>query len=274
VDSHNYLKSHELASGTEPMRDDLLDAQSSVDWAISQIPIFQEKIASWNAKRPYEIMVEIDPQTSDYLLVAYSMGPLDPIVNAELGVIINSARTALDLLAASLCRRNGNKPSADTHFPIFASEQCMIDPLTGIEGKKWLSRGERASIKDLKPYKGGDHTIWPLHQLDVLRKHTRLVSARPDVSGFRFESGTPGGEQGYMMISGLRGIERLEDKTILARIGGTTAPRFDMTHGNAHVAAHITFDEADIGITDEEVATTLLRFAGRVTEIIKLFDTR
>jgi len=44
----------------------------------------------------------------------------------------------------------------------------MIDPLHGIEGKKWLSKGEQAMIKALKPYKGGDHTLWPLHQLDIL----------------------------------------------------------------------------------------------------------
>src|SRR5215469_8528170 len=190
------------------MRDDLLDAQSAVDWAISQIPLLQNKLATWNAKRPYEISVELDAQTGEHLLIAYLMGPLDPIVNAEVGVIINSTRTALDLLAALLCRRNGNQPNADRHFPIFGSEQEMIDPLTGIEGKKWLSKGERAAIKALKPYKGGDHIIWALHQLDILRKHERLIAARPDISGFRYESGTPGGDQGYMFISGMRGIER------------------------------------------------------------------
>ena len=32
------------------------------------------------------------------------------------------------------------------------------------------------------------------------------------------------------------------------------------------------FDEAGIGIMNEEVAATLLRFAARVAEVIKLFD--
>jgi len=253
------------------MRDDLSDAQAGVNWAVAQIPVFQEKLAAWNAKRPYEISVEIDPKTSEHVVIAHLMGPLDPIVNAELGVIINSIRTALDLLAASLCRRNGNKPSADTHFPIFGSEQEMIDPLTGIEGKKWLSNGQRATIKSLKPYKGGDHAIWPLHRLDILRKHERLISARPDVSGFVFQHGAAAGEQGYMRFSG-RGIERLENKTILARFGGTTARQFNMANGHTHVAAQVTFDEAGIGIADEEVATTLFSFASRVAEIIERFD--
>jgi hypothetical protein len=252
--------------------DDLLDAQASVDWAVTQIPILQDKLAAWNAKRPYEIMTEIDPKTGANLLVAYLMGPLDPIVNAELGVIVNSIRTALDLLAASLCRRNGNKPSADTHFPIFGSEQCMIDPLTGIEGKKWLSKRERAAIKALRPYKGGDHTLWSLHQLDILRKHERLISARPDVSAFSYRSGPPREGRGYLAVSGERTIERSEYKTVLIGFIGPVAQALDMTKGNAHVSAHVTFNEADLGIINEEVATTLTRFAARVSEIVKMFD--
>ena len=73
--------------------------------------------------------------------------------------MINSLRSALDLLAAALATRNGEKPSPDTHFPIFACEQDIIDPLTGIEGEKWLSKSDRATIKSFKPYRGGDSTI-------------------------------------------------------------------------------------------------------------------
>src|SRR4051812_43156900 len=90
------------------MKDDLLDAQASVDWAEYQIVAFQEKVAEWNASRPFEIRVETDAPGVQ-ALVAYSMGELDPIVNAEVGVIINSIRTALDLLASSLARRNNSK---------------------------------------------------------------------------------------------------------------------------------------------------------------------
>jgi hypothetical protein len=258
-------------SGSGALRDDLLHAQAALDWAVSQIPIFQEKLAAWNAKGPYEISIELDPQTGDHLLVANLLKPLDPLINAEVGVIINSIRAALDFLAASLCRRNGKKPNADTHFPIFESEQCMIDPLTGIEGKKWLSKRERAAIKALKPYHGGDDTIWPLHQLDRLRKHERLISARADVSSFHYQGGTASGESGYMFIGGLRGIASLEDKTILNRFR-SVAPPFDAAQSHTHVAAFVVFNEAKIGLVDQEVATTLLRFASRVADIIKIFD--
>ena len=146
-------------------------------------------MAAWSANRPYEITAETDSKTGEHTLAAVLTKPLAPILNAELGVIVNSTRAALDILAASLAQRNDKKPDAGTHFPIFASEQCMIDPLHGIEGKKWLIKAERATIKALKPYEGGDHTIWPLHHLDVVRKHERLIKAIPDVSGFMFQQG-------------------------------------------------------------------------------------
>jgi hypothetical protein len=123
------------------MRDDLLDARTCIDWAVSQIQVLQNRLISWNSKRPYFVLPEVDADTGEHLIMAYSMGPLDPIIPVEAGIIINAIRSALDLLAASLACRNGNNPNADTHFPIFASHQDMIDPVTGIEGKKVAVQG-------------------------------------------------------------------------------------------------------------------------------------
>jgi hypothetical protein len=149
----------------------------------------------------------------------------------------------------------------------------MIDPLTGIEGKKWLSKEERAAIKTLKPYKGGNDTIWPLHQLDIIRKHERLICASVDIRSFRWETGQIGRAGGYMTVSGFAALERLKDKTILS---GASGPDFlaplDMAESHTHVTAHITFNEADLGLADHEVATTLSRFAARVAGIIRRFD--
>jgi hypothetical protein len=252
------------------MRDDLLDAQAAIDWAVTQIPIIQNVFFEWCKEHPYKVVKEFQSQYGGYVFVAYPDGTFPLIHNAWVGVIINSLRSSLDSLAAALARRNGNKPNAETHFPIFASEQDMIDPLTGIEGKKWLSKGERAAIKTLKPYKGGDDTIWPLHKLDVVRKHERLICASIDVRRFHFETGQIGGVGGYMMVSGFAGIERLKDKTILSGAGGPDP--LDMAESHTHITAHITFNEADLGLADHEVATTLSRFAARVSDIIELFD--
>jgi hypothetical protein len=245
------------------MRDDLLDAQASVDWAIAQIPILQERFSTWQRTRPYELIVEPDPDPGYELLVACQVLPVDPLISAEAGAIINSARSALDLLAAALATRNGVKPSHEAHFPVFRSEQDMIYPLEGIEGKKWLSKSERETIKALRPYQGGDVLLWALHQLDILRKHERLIMMQPGISS-----------AWVARFPGLQGVRRtsvhFDEKTPLWRfpIGS-----FRPTPGNANVTPEISFTEAAaLGAVREPVIPTLRKLAERSAEIIKLFD--
>jgi hypothetical protein len=244
------------------MRDDLLDAQAAIDWAVAEIPRLQNTLLEWIRHSPCKLGEEpYSGPGAGKQVVAY-FSPLPRIFNAWVGIICNSLRTSLDLLAAALATRNSVKPSENTHFPIFSSDQHMIDPLEGIEGKKWLSKGERAAIKALKPYQGGDHTIWPLHHLDIRRKHERLISASLDPS-FRIEVA------GYM-ISGRTALERFENKTVLAFLPGSIlVPPESYTN----ISAQVTFNETKIGLAGHEVVTTLYRFAGRVAEIIKFFDT-
>jgi hypothetical protein len=245
------------------MRADLLDAQAAIDWAVAQIPILQERFLSWQRSRPYELIVEPDPDAAYELLTAFQKTPIDPLISAEAGAIVNSARSGLDLLAAALAVRNGVKPSAETHFPIFWSVLDMIDPLMGLEHKKWLSQSERATIKALEPYKGGDAVIWSLHHLDVTRKHERLIAVQPGLS-----------EAWIARFPGVQGVKRtsvhFDQKTPIFRFPAGT---FHPTPGNSNVTAEISFTEAAaLGVVRKPVVPTLREFAERVGEIIKLFD--
>lgn len=100
------------------MRDDLLDAQAAICWAKSQIPKAQERWLEWQRSQPYAFTQEHDPQTGEELVIALEEKPLPLIANAEVGAIINSCRSSLDLLAAALALRNGPKPESNTYFPI------------------------------------------------------------------------------------------------------------------------------------------------------------
>jgi hypothetical protein len=244
------------------MRTDLLDAQSAVNWAVAQIQL-QQGFIDWQRANPYEVVQEIDPGTGDNIAVTYDQ-PFPLEFNAWVGAIINSLRSSLDLLAATLATRNGKKPCQETHFPVFRSIQDMIDPLEGLKSKKWLSASERATIKTLKPYEGGNDTIWPLHRLDILRKHERLIKAQPDVAGFLMLGAR------HIHVGGTKAIKRMENKTILLNL--PPGETLYATQGNTLLAVFITFREIGIGLDDQEVATVLRRFVERVGEIIKLFD--
>jgi hypothetical protein len=254
-------------SNRSVMRDDLLEAWAGRDWAIAQIKLLMEELGRWQESRPYYALKKRDPQTREQLVVARLRLPMPLTFNAWVGAIINELRSSLDLLAAALARRNGKKPTNDRHFPIFDSELDMIDPLSGIDSakrKKWLSAADRAAIKSLKPYKGVDDTIWPLHHLDIVRKHERLISAGISPIGILIT--------GHRRTSvwGTKAIRVVDDETVLARF----APDDDIpvSHDNALIALDIRFNEAAFGYADEQVFPVLNQFAGRIREIIELFD--
>lgn len=243
------------------MRDDLLEAQASVDWAVSQIPLLADCFASWVEGNPYGLTVESDAETKENLLVAYELGAPDLRLNAWVGGIINAIRSSLDMLAASLARRNNKSPSADTHFPVFQCIMDMIDPLTGIDAKKWLSDGERAVIKTLKPYAGGNDVLFTLHRLDIERKHVRLLAIRPAISSFHMP-----------VYIGGQTLEwkRTDEKTILLRYPATFV--FDPDQANVKLTSEIIFNEAALGLDKHQVIPVLLEFARQASEIIARFD--
>jgi hypothetical protein len=207
------------------------------------------------------LVVESDTKSGLQLLVAYPQKPFDLVINTEIGAIINSIRSGLDLLAAALATRNGVKSSEATHFPIFGSLHDFIDPKIGIESKKWLSQREKATIKSFKPYKGGDFLLYPLHQLDIRRKHERLITIKPRIMAFSIQAEGPGLALHYQV---------LEDKTVLYRLPATS--RFSSTQRNSHITAEIAFNEPSLGLIDEPAFPLLPRFAHRIAEIIRLFD--
>jgi hypothetical protein len=156
------------------MRDDLLDAQSAVDWAKAQIPLFLQELDSWQKRHSYRVVEERDPKSGDRVVVALQEKAVPLTFNVWIGATLNSLRSSLDLLATALATRN-KAQERNQYFPIFSSLCQITDSAKGIERKKWLSQHEREAIKALKPYKGGDEILWPLHQLDILRKHERLI---------------------------------------------------------------------------------------------------
>jgi hypothetical protein len=244
------------------MRSDLLDAQAAVDWAIAQIATLQGNILRWQQSRPYELRMEPDPLTGEQLIVTHETSPLTPLINAEVGAMINSLRSSLDLLAAALARRNTPRRKTNTYFPIRASLRDFRHTIKTIGNEQWLSKAEITKIENIKPYRGGDKYVWPLAKLDNLRKHERLIDAGFEITSFYMTMyiphGTPDGR-------------RLDDKTILRRFPSNT-PTFVFTEGNSSLNGEITFNEPTLGLHKVQVVPMIREFAKRCAEIIAVFD--
>jgi len=79
-----------------------------------------------------------------------------------------------------------------------------------------------------------------------------------------------GGWSGWR-VGGVKPLRRLNDKTVLGRLRPGEILR--ATQGDTLLTVFVVFDEAALGISNEEVIDTLRKFAERVSEVIKLFDS-
>ena len=84
------------------MRSDLLHAQASVDWTVSQLPAFNAQIKA-RLGFNLEIAVKIpDPDIPYDRVVMTGKEPLPLAFHAEAGAYINAIRSSLDILASAL----------------------------------------------------------------------------------------------------------------------------------------------------------------------------
>src|SRR5262245_40022459 len=104
------------------MKEDLLDAQAAIDWAVAQIPTLMARLESWGDGARYRLEVEAIPELKKKVIKLADVKPLDPLVNAEVGAIINSIRSSLDILMTRVAVRHGYQNSRRTCFPIANSE--------------------------------------------------------------------------------------------------------------------------------------------------------
>ena len=154
------------------MREDLLDAQASVDWAVTQLPAYQERIVAWLRNNIEVGFEETPPPATHDAIVLIEKAPFPRSFNVEFGAYINAICSSLDILATALASRDGGvcKPG-EACFPVARSENTfMSGTYKGAKLVNGLPSRERSLIEELKPYKGGNEPLWSLHQLDIQRE--------------------------------------------------------------------------------------------------------
>jgi hypothetical protein len=131
-------------------------------------------IKEFFASNPFSVIYEDEAETGDrvYLIKINRQIPVE--WGAIIGDIIHNARTALDLLAWQMVLANGGTPNKRTKFPISSNAQEFEKR----DIKHLSSASDKAIqfIRDLKPYQGGNESLWKLHCLDITDKH-RLILA-------------------------------------------------------------------------------------------------
>jgi hypothetical protein len=155
---------------------DMAFAHASIDWAVSMLPSYAERMQAWLNTNVGVRIKQLDSDRANNMLVTFSKEPPPLSFSVEAGAYINAIRSSLDILAIALADRNGITNIKNIQFPIAKSESDFIaGKYNGANFVNRLPGPERQKIESLKPYQGGNPLLWQLHYLDIVRKHRRLV---------------------------------------------------------------------------------------------------
>jgi len=133
---------------------------------------------------PYKVGAKHDLQTRKLVYYVMSVEPVPDVIPLVTGDVIQNLMSALDHLAYQLvCSDTGDKPPNPNwiYFPI-------ADNLEKYETKKH-GKMEGAdpktfdAIDAIKPYKGGNDTLWSLYRLNNIEKHRLLLTVGSHAAG-------------------------------------------------------------------------------------------
>jgi hypothetical protein len=245
------------------MRDDLLDPYACIKWAVAQINPLKSRLIAWAEIPPYRIVAESHSEPGKKLLRLRDVIPPDPIINAEAGAIINSIRSSLDLLVNRLAARNGYSGNEDSYFPICRSrDQFFVGKHAGRKAIKKLSSADQIVIEELEPWDGGKNPLlFALHNLDITRKHKRLIVFTPTPFLAMIPHGGPGRRISFATLTGV-----LESGAELGVVD------IEADHDQVDIAYQPALDEAG-PLSGEHLVAALQKLANMAATIVQLFDS-
>jgi hypothetical protein len=135
------------------------------------------EIQEFLATVPYKTELKRDPVTRRVVTYLSSVAETPPHLALVAGDVVQNLVSALDHLAYQLVLLGSDdKPRypKKVYFPISAD-------LAEYDEKKTRYLGEArpaavAAIDELRPYKGGNDTLWALHNLNIIDKHRLLIT--------------------------------------------------------------------------------------------------
>jgi hypothetical protein len=245
------------------VRDDLFHAQASVDWAASHFLDMNRRFEAWLSVNVHIAVEEQPPAATHDPIVAIEREVFPLAFNVEVGAYINAIRSSLDILATSLAYRHGLPNPDKMYFPVVKSEAAFnCGNYNGSTFVRNLPLTERGIIEGLKPYQKGNEHLWALHQLDIMRKHRRLIDVEVRPLRFSMMGWGPLSEDFTPIATGSM---RVGEKAVLGLIR-KGAPKY-----NFEYKPLVAFNETGL-VARKPVLATLIRFADLASGIIRQFD--
>lgn len=143
-------------------------------WAGVHITDLDTAMERFFDTEPYRVRTEKDSETSEYVYYFMGVSPYPRDIVGHVGDALHNLRSSLDHLACQLVLASGAEVKRYTCFPIYnrstKDHQGFFD-----KSVKGMRPDAINDIAAWKPYKGGNDTLWLLHELDRLDKHREIL---------------------------------------------------------------------------------------------------
>jgi hypothetical protein len=150
--------------------------------AYKHVSDLEDAIIAFKETNPGSIGAKKNSKTGQiqYCVVEAPNVPLE--ISLIAGDILQNLRSALDYLAFRLVEANGKIPDSNTSFPI--ADSFGEYKTQSARKIKLMSHSAIDAINSIKPYKGGNDTLWRLHRLNNIDKHRLLLMVGVVFSSF------------------------------------------------------------------------------------------
>lgn len=149
---------------------------SKIDRAKKHLEELQKEIDTFFKLQPYKISTKRDPETKRHIYYLTDVMNVPDKIALISGDVIQNLRSALDHLAYDLFVQE-NKGALSAKHIYFPIEKDLPSYEREKERKtKGISSEKLKLIDSIKPYKGGNNTLWALATLNNIDKHRLLIT--------------------------------------------------------------------------------------------------
>ncbi len=181
------------------------DVLSKINRAHKHVNDFQAASAAFMQTDTHAIAIDFDPNSGHKIYRVTKVTPIPADIRLIAGDAIQNLRSALDYLAYGLILANNCQPTKYSCFPITELAPTTKEQKAAFARQvKGMRQDAIDTIMAIKPYKGGNDTLWRLHELNIRDKHRLLFAAGTSISGHGVAEHLPTGgiSTFYVPLSG------------------------------------------------------------------------
>jgi hypothetical protein len=121
------------------------------------------------------LRIHRDPITGNEQIEAEITQVVSPSLGLIIGDAVHNLKTALDFTVNEVVFRRLGEYDDFTMFPFRKTCDELVAAINGAKIKRASVAVADFIVNKVNPYRGGNESLWALHQLDILDKHRLLI---------------------------------------------------------------------------------------------------